>query len=353
MVLCMVMLASLSFAANITTGAPETTLSVNDPAVITVQPVAATKYVGQNYTFSVTANAANPPNDPGDLPLTYQWKKGGVDITGATGSSYTITGIDLNDAGDYTVVVTTARGCPVTSTAAKLIVYDALVFTKEPWNQTYYTGSTIVLFAEAIGEEPISYKWRKNGVDIPGAIGTQYVKAGCTIADAGDYTVVATDNYGNNAYTTAATIDVRPVGAPYPEWNFTHVSGAATATLVVNCHGVALQSQVVGSVPNPLNTSNVVKLGVVFQVGTIDHIIRLDAVLPADGDTATFTLNGASALDWYNNPSPINLGTFAGKIIGLYVLDISPVVEKRTLNTSVSFKKNGTVLSTNGQYYDW
>src|SRR3989475_48588 len=65
---------------------------------ITVQPSGAAKTVGDSVTFSVTAT--------GTAPLSYQWRKGGGNITGATSSSYTIAAVVVSDAGNYDVVVT-------------------------------------------------------------------------------------------------------------------------------------------------------------------------------------------------------------------------------------------------------
>jgi hypothetical protein len=67
---------------------------------------------GQSATFSVTAVGPN---------LTYQWRKGGVNIASATASSFTIPSVKAGDAGSYDVVVTDTCGA-VTSSAATLTV---------------------------------------------------------------------------------------------------------------------------------------------------------------------------------------------------------------------------------------
>ena len=51
---------------------------------ITTQPASQTVTAGQTATFSVTAT--------GTAPLSYQWKKNGAAISGATASSYTTPG---------------------------------------------------------------------------------------------------------------------------------------------------------------------------------------------------------------------------------------------------------------------
>ncbi len=57
------------------------TLTVNVPPTITAQPENQTVLAPAAATFSVTAT--------GTAPLSYQWKRNGTDIAGATSASYT------------------------------------------------------------------------------------------------------------------------------------------------------------------------------------------------------------------------------------------------------------------------
>ena len=81
-----------------------------DPAsLLAVEPAAA--------NFSVTAT--------GTAPLAYQWRRGGVNIGGATGSSYTLspTSVASDNGAQFRVVVTNASGS-VTSSVAALTVTE-------------------------------------------------------------------------------------------------------------------------------------------------------------------------------------------------------------------------------------
>lgn len=87
-----------------------TTSGVN----ITTQPAASTSICqGNNFTLTVAATG------PG---LTYQWRKGGTNITGATSSSYTVTGATVADSANYDVVITPTCGSAVTSNVATVTV---------------------------------------------------------------------------------------------------------------------------------------------------------------------------------------------------------------------------------------
>ena len=80
---------------------------------ITTQPSASAVTIGSVASFTVVAS--------GTSSLTYDWKKDGMSISGATNATYTIASAATSDAGSYTVVISNSAGS-VTSTAASLIV---------------------------------------------------------------------------------------------------------------------------------------------------------------------------------------------------------------------------------------
>ena len=103
---------------------------------ISAQPSGASKTVGQSASFTVTAAST----DGGTL--SYQWKKDGTTIAGATAATYSIGSVGLSDAGNYTVVVTNTLGsstATVTSSAAALAVSAAATTTTAPATTTTTT----------------------------------------------------------------------------------------------------------------------------------------------------------------------------------------------------------------------
>lgn len=78
-----------------------------------LQPKSQNVYQGNNATFTATAIATPNP--------TYQWHFNGANISGATATSYTLTGVSTNNAGNYTVVANNSAGS-VTSAVAVLTV---------------------------------------------------------------------------------------------------------------------------------------------------------------------------------------------------------------------------------------
>jgi hypothetical protein len=89
------------------------TLTVNAPPSITSQPQSQTSAPGQTVTFSVVATATGS--------MSYQWKHNGVNLTGANSPMLTLTNLQANNAGNYTVVITNSVGA-TTSLVATLTV---------------------------------------------------------------------------------------------------------------------------------------------------------------------------------------------------------------------------------------
>ena len=100
-----------------------TTNAVAVAPVISSQPATASRTYGQSVTFSVSVSV----NDGGTL--SYQWLKGGVSISGANSSSYTINPLALTDAGSFSVIVTNtlsgALSTALTSSTATLTMSKA------------------------------------------------------------------------------------------------------------------------------------------------------------------------------------------------------------------------------------
>jgi hypothetical protein len=174
-----------------TTTGSSTTPTCVPPTIIT-QPAATAVNAGQNATLTVVA--------AGTGPLSYQWRKNGVNISGATSSSYTILNVQNADTGLYDVVVVNACGT-VTSAAAALTITAALIpvtITLHPVDVTVGSGADGITFTvAATGSPVITYQWRKDGVNIPGATGTSLVLNDVTVADEGEYDCVVTNPVGS------------------------------------------------------------------------------------------------------------------------------------------------------------
>ncbi len=177
-------------------------LAVNTPASISTPPVDQTVCAGQSVTFSVNAAGTSP---------TYQWRKGGVNISGATSSSYTKTGVTTADAGSYDVVVSVNNCTSVTSSPAILTINTAPTITTQPAaSQIICLGTSVTFSLTATGTPAPTYQWKKGEINISGATGSSYTIASVSAADAATYTVLVSNNCGSvtssNAVLTTTTV---------------------------------------------------------------------------------------------------------------------------------------------------
>lgn len=113
-------------AGNAVTNAATLTVTAASVApTITAHPQNSEVVVGQAATFSVVA--------AGTAPLAYQWRRNGVNISGANSSSYTTPATLLGDDGDtFDVVVSNGTAPNATSNTAVLTVSAGFDVDLEP-----------------------------------------------------------------------------------------------------------------------------------------------------------------------------------------------------------------------------
>ena len=127
---------------------------------ITTPPANATVTAAGSANFSVVA--------AGTGPLSYQWRRNGSAISGATSSSYSFSPTAVGDSGStFDVIVSNSAG-NVTSTAATLTVNPAPVapsITTQPASLTVTAPAAAGFSVVAAGTAPLNYQWYRGGVD--------------------------------------------------------------------------------------------------------------------------------------------------------------------------------------------
>ena len=146
-------------------------------AAITQQPENQSVATGQTASFSVSAT--------GTAPLAYQWKKNGTDIPGATASTYTTPATSNADNNAVFSVVVSNIASTATSTVASLTVTTGVLapsITSQPADLRVSAGQTASFSVKATGSS-LTYQWKKNGTEIPGATSRTYTTPATSNAD--------------------------------------------------------------------------------------------------------------------------------------------------------------------------
>ena len=180
-------------------------LLVGEPPSISVHPISQLVTVGTSATLSVQAS--------GTRPLSFQWWKDGDQIPGATASTFALNNAQASATGGYSVTVSNFFGNQVSATATLTLVFPVIaeppVIENSPRSHTVNEGDQVRLFVSAVGTQPLSYEWLKDGFIIPGATRTELTLTGVNMRDAGNYTVVVSNSAGS-ASSLPAVISVAP-----------------------------------------------------------------------------------------------------------------------------------------------
>ena len=178
---------------------------------IHIHPVGTELTPGAAYRLEAAAG--------GSTPLSFQWQKDGTNLTGAVGTSLSLSNITTGDAGSYAIVVANASGS-VTSRLAVITLPGGPTITKQPVSQTVPLTGTATFEVGASGPPTLAYQWYFNGDAIPGANGPVYQLANVQTNNAGDYSVVVSNLFGKIVSDSAKlTVTIPDTdGDGMPDW---------------------------------------------------------------------------------------------------------------------------------------
>ncbi len=156
-------------------------------------------------------------------------------MAGATNSQLVLAGTVVADSASYAVAVANAYGTNVSASLALTVLPPgAPVFNQEPAPaaSTNYAGGFASLSAAVAGSPPIALQWSLNGAAIAGATTPVLNLANLQAADAGTYTLTASNAFGATNSAAAALV-VLPAPAAATRNVFTYHNdntrqGAAT-----------------------------------------------------------------------------------------------------------------------------
>jgi hypothetical protein len=329
-----------SVGSTTSSSATLTVSAIATAPVITGQPTNQTVTVGQTATFSVTAT--------GSAPLSYQWKKSGTAIVGATSAAYTTPATVIGDnASTFLVVVTNGVGS-LTSSSATLTVSAAAtgpVITAQPSNQSVTVGQTAMFSVTATGSAPLSYQWKKNGTAIAGAAGATYTTPATVIGDnASTFLVVVSNSVGSltsssatltvSAAATGPVITAQPSNQSVTEGQTATFSVTTTGTPPLTYQWRKSGTTIAGATASTYTTPATV----IGDTGSTFLVVVSNAVGSQTSTSATLTVTAAATAPTITT-QPSNQSVNVGQTATF------SVTATGSAPLSYQWKKNGTAIA--------
>jgi hypothetical protein len=136
----------------------------------------------------------------------FQWRHNGANVPAATNATFSRSGVQPSEGGNYDVVVTNALGA-VTSVVARLTVLIPPTITNQPVNLTAARGQSVTLSIGASGDAPLHYQWRFNSAALSGATNASLLLTNVQSTNAGVYSVIVS-NVAGMVQSSNATLTV-------------------------------------------------------------------------------------------------------------------------------------------------
>jgi len=180
--------------------------------VITTNPVSATVSVGSAYTNTIEVACTSPG---------FQWYTNNVPVNGANTNILVFNPVTTANASANIYCVITNSDMTVTSAVASLAVVTAPTITAttpitysnsvaldgapeqfislfggHAFGTTNYPGSTPTFTVSALGQAPLAYQWKTNGVAVGGAISPSFTATNCSLTGPTNFTCVVTNSLG-------------------------------------------------------------------------------------------------------------------------------------------------------------
>ena len=217
---------------------------------ISVQPTSQTVFAGSNVTFSVAAT--------GTAPLAYQWQLNGANISSATATNYSIPGVMVTNAGNYTVVVSNSGGS-ITSSVALLTVNKATP------SVTTWPASTAITYGQTLAASSLS----GGSASVVGSfafITPSTVPSAGTASQAVTFTPTDTANYTSVSGSVSVMVNKVAATVALADLSQTYSATARSATATTTPAGLTVNLTYNGSAIAPIHVGNYTVIGAISDV---------------------------------------------------------------------------------------
>lgn len=192
------------------------------PANTVAPAVTGTAETGQTLSCADGTWAGDPT-----ITFAYQWQRAGVDVGGATASTYVLQETDEGNAIRCVVTGTNGTGSASANSNAVTPLQEPANTVAPAITGIAQTGQTLTCSNGTWSNSPtgFTYQWKRGGVDIAGATASTYL---LVVADEGaavKCTVTASNANGPGTPADSNTVTPTAPGGPTPDC-FVRVAGA-------------------------------------------------------------------------------------------------------------------------------
>ncbi len=166
---------------------------------LSVQAPGGLLAAGTNLIFNVSSGGTGQP---------IQWRKNGVNISGATNGLLEIANARPGDSGNYSVVIGSGSGA-ITSSVTPVAVLAGPEILSAPQGQSVLAGADVNFFVLASGSA-LNIQWVFNGQNLPGATNANLFLPAVQTTQSGQYSVVVANAVKQVASAPASLVVVAP-----------------------------------------------------------------------------------------------------------------------------------------------
>lgn len=322
-------------------------------------PPTGTVTISGTATEDQILTAANNLADEDGLgAISYQWKRGGAAIGGATNTTYTLVQADVGAVMTVTASYTDDGGTDesVTSTATSAVANvndppggSVTISGTATEDQTLTADASGVTDEDGLGA--FSYQWKRGGATISGATATTYTLVQADVDSTITVTASYTDGQGTaESITSAATAAVANVNDP-PTGGVT-ISGTPTEDQTLTAANTLADEDGLGSISYQWKRGGVAISGATASTHTLTQAdvgstITVTASYTDQQGTAESATSGATASVANVNDPPTGTVSFSGLAIkGVELAAANNLVDEDGLGTiSYQWKRGGVAIS--------
>jgi len=181
-------------------------VTVNSQApIFSAQPYSQTALWGDYVNLYAMAFGGPPP--------VYQWMFNNAPLPGQTSPSLYFNYVTPAQSGNYWLVASNAVGVTTSVVAVLTVNSQAPVFTQQPASRSVLWGEFVSLYGWAVGGPPPTLQWWFNDAPVAGATNSSLDLGSVVPAQAGDYTIVASNAVG--VVTSLVAVVTVSSQAPY------------------------------------------------------------------------------------------------------------------------------------------